>query len=498
MTSTHLPELLAQTEAAGKAPDNRTITGITADSREVLPGYLFAAIPGTKHDGRLYIADALAKGAAALLVPPATDMPKGADNSAAVIVVQEPRRALSRIAANFYPQMPSIIAAVTGTNGKTSTAQFARQVWAALGREAASIGTLGIISKHWTHVGSLTTPDAITLHKTLSQLAANGVTHLAMEASSHGLHHSRLDTVPVGIAGFTNLTHDHLDFHGTMEAYFAAKSRLFDQILVPGGVAVLNADTPEGRVLAERVRKSGRKAMMYGKTGKELKLNALIPLGHGQRLVCDVMGKPCEVTLPVAGQFQAWNALCALGMVIASGESDVLAATHALETITSVRGRLELVGTHASGANIFVDYAHTPDALETVLNALRPHVGEKQGGKLALVFGCGGDRDRTKRPAMGCIASKLADRAIVTDDNPRSEDPAAIRKEIIAGCTQGANLAEIGDRSRAIHQAVGALNKGDILIIAGKGHESGQIVGDKILPFDDAAVVQAALRKGAA
>jgi UDP-N-acetylmuramoyl-L-alanyl-D-glutamate--2,6-diaminopimelate ligase len=497
MTNLPLSQLLIKTEQAHSQIQEQMISGITADSRAVKPGFLFAALPGTKHDGRTYISEAINKGAAALLVPAATELPADAAK-VSVIIAREPRLTLAQIAAAFYARMPGTIAAVTGTNGKTSTAQFTRQIWAALGKSAASIGTLGIISPQWTHDGSLTTPDAITLHKTLDQLAGNGVTHLAMEASSHGLSMYRLDAVKVKTAGFTNLTRDHLDFHGTMESYFAAKARLFDEVLASGGVAVLNADTPQATTLAELAHKVGRKTISYGEAGHDLKLLALTPQSHGQLLSLDIMGKKYEILMPVAGKFQTWNALCALGMVIAAGESNIAAAVEALGKISGVRGRLELVGTHPSGASIFVDYAHTPDALETVLTAIKPHVDSKAGGKLLVVFGCGGNRDRGKRPVMGEIAQRLAERVIVTDDNPRKEVADEIRREILTGCRPDKNLSEIGDRAAAIQQAIKELRRGDVLIIAGKGHEPGQIVGDVVLPFDDATVAQQALREGAA
>ncbi|MGH6960556.1 MAG: Mur ligase family protein, partial [Dongiaceae bacterium] len=333
--------------------------------------------------------------------------------------------------------------------------------------------------------GALTTPDPVALHRQLAALAADGIDHLAMEASSHGLEQYRLDGVRVSLAAFTNLTRDHLDYHGTMAAYLAAKQRLFEALLAADGTAVLNADAPEFTALAAACRSRGQRVLGYGRAGADLRLIEAVPDAGGQRLTIELLGRRHAIRFPVAGSFQAMNLLAALGLVIGGGEN-AEAALAAAETLSGVRGRIELVARHPNGAAIYVDYAHTPDALETVLTALRPHAG----GRLVIVFGAGGDRDRGKRPQMGAVCERLADRAIVTDDNPRSEDPAAIRAEIMAACRRA---TEIGDRATAIRTAIAELAANDLLVIAGKGHESGQIVGKTTLPFDDATVAREAV-----
>lgn len=462
------------------------LSGLTADSRAVRPGFLFAALPGSKVDGRAFIGEALARGAVAVLAPTGTVLPAEAGAEVALIADDRPRRRFARLAAAFHGRQPETVVAVTGTNGKTSTVSFARQLWALLGRSAASLGTLGIVAPDGETPGSLTTPDPVTLHATLADLAERGVTHLAMEASSHGLDQERLHGVRLTAAGFTNLSHDHLDYHGTMAAYLDAKARLFEEVLPPGGTAVLNLDDPAGRTLAARLAGRSVRVIGYGRAGDALTLEAATPLAAGSRLTLSVFGRRTSLDLPVVGGFQVHNALCALGLVLADPAVDRDAAVAALGRLRGVRGRLEEVARHVSGAPVFVDYAHTPDALETVLTALRPHTA----GRLIVVFGCGGDRDRAKRPAMGAIAARLADRAIVTDDNPRSEEPAAIRAAILAACP---GAVEIGDRRAAIAAAVESLAEGDVLVIAGKGHESGQIVGNTVHPFDDAEVARAAV-----
>ncbi|MGQ9365404.1 UDP-N-acetylmuramoyl-L-alanyl-D-glutamate--2,6-diaminopimelate ligase [Azospirillum sp. ST 5-10] len=459
------------------------VTGLTADSRAVAPGCLFAALPGSRADGRAFVADALARGAAAVLAPEGTVLPAGSD--AVLVTDAEPRRAFARAAAAFHGRQPDAVAAVTGTNGKTSTVTFARQIWAALGHNAGSLGTLGVVAPGVERYGAMTTPDPVTLHRVLAELADAGVDRLAMEASSHGLDQFRLDGVRLAAAGFTNLTRDHLDYHGTMAAYLAAKAALFERVLAPGGTAVLNADIPEFDGLDAICSRRGHRVLGYGFAGRELTVRAVEPLPHGQRLDLTVLGREVTVDLPLVGRFQAWNALCALGLVLGTGGS-ADRAVPALASLQGVPGRLQHVATHPCGAPVFVDYAHTPDALETVLTALRPHAA----AKLVVVFGCGGDRDRGKRPVMGELAGRLADRAIVTDDNPRTEDPAAIRREVLAG-VPGAE--EIGDRRQAIRAAVRGLGPGDVLVVAGKGHEQGQIIGTEARPFDDAAEARAAV-----
>jgi UDP-N-acetylmuramoyl-L-alanyl-D-glutamate--2,6-diaminopimelate ligase len=472
------------------------IAGLTSDSRQVRPGYLFAAFPGAKADGSRFVEAAIEAGAVAVLAYPGAVGPELAGR-AALLEDQDARRRFALMAAAFYGRQPRICVAVTGTNGKTSTVQFARQLWQGLGRSAASIGTLGVTAPGFESGYSLTTPDTVALHRTLKELAEAGIEHAAMEASSHGLDQRRLDGVRVVVAGFTNLSRDHLDYHGTMASYLEAKAMLFDQVLVRGGTAVLNADIPEFGSLAAICAGRGQRVFGYGYQGRELTVRAIEPLPHGQRLGLRVLGRDHEIELPLAGRFQAWNALCALGLVIGSGVP-AEDAVPGLARLTGVRGRLELVA-QAGGAAAYVDYAHTPDALETVLNALRPHTE----GRLVAVFGCGGDRDRGKRPVMGGIATRLADRVIVTDDNPRTEDAAAIRREVLAGCASsgagatgsGAGAEEIGDRAEAIREAVRGLRPGDLLLVAGKGHEQGQIVGTQVRPFDDADTVRAAMRE---
>jgi UDP-N-acetylmuramoyl-L-alanyl-D-glutamate--2,6-diaminopimelate ligase len=468
------------------------LSAVSADSRRIAPGALFVAIPGARVDGRRFIAEALAKGAAAVLVPEDTPC----ETAAPVVAVKNIRRAYALAAAAIFGAQPTTIAAVTGTNGKTSVAVFTQQIWTALGRRAGSLGTLGLDSPHVSIPGALTTPDPELLHRALAQLAAQNVTHLAMEASSHGLDQHRLDGVRLKAAGFTNFSRDHLDYHGTEAAYFAAKARLFDDLLPPNGTAVLNADGAAYEKLAAIAAARGVKTITYGWAGKDIALHDLAPLADGQRLRLTVFGKTRDLTLPLIGAFQAANALCALGLAIACGEAPEK-ALDMLAQLRGVRGRMELAAYHPSGAPIFVDYAHTPDGLLAVLTALRPHVRRR----LLVVFGCGGDRDQGKRPLMGGIVCRLADQAIVTDDNPRSESPAAIRAAILAGCPAAAKQAgiveEIDDRARAIRRAVARLEAGDVLVIAGKGHEQGQIIGATVIPFDDAEEARKAVKEAA-
>ena len=461
------------------------VTGVTADSREVRPGYLFAALPGAQADGRAFIGDALARGATAVLAPEGTPAPVDlpADR---FLTDADARRRYAWLAAAFHRAQPEVIAAVTGTNGKTSVATFARQIWQRLGFQAASLGTLGLDAPSGQRTGTLTTPDAAELHRLLADLHHDGVGHLAMEASSHGLDQRRLDGVRVTAAGFTNLSRDHLDYHGSLEAYLTAKARLFDTVLVDGGTAVVNADVPETVAIETAAAVRRARVMRYGRSGADLRLLAAQPGSTGTRLHLDVFGRAAQVHLPLAGDFQVANALCALGLVLADDSIEIDAAIGALEHLQGARGRLERVAIHPSGAPAYVDYAHTPDALRTVLTAVRPHTR----GRLVVVFGCGGDRDPGKRPEMGKAAADLADRVIVTDDNPRSEDPAAIRAAALAAAP---GAEEIGDRRAAILAAVAELQADDLLVVAGKGHETGQIVGDRRRPFDDAAEIRAAV-----
>ncbi|HZH28113.1 MAG TPA: UDP-N-acetylmuramoyl-L-alanyl-D-glutamate--2,6-diaminopimelate ligase [Azospirillaceae bacterium] len=465
-----------------------TITGLTADSRQVKPGFVFAAIPGTKADGTRFIAEAARAGAAAVIAPPGTDLPPDADG---VVLIEDPnpRKRLATMAAAFYGRQPRHLAAVTGTNGKTSTAQFTRQIWQALGHPAGALGTLGLVAPGRERAGELTTADPVALHQDLFELAEAGVEHVALEASSHGIHQFRLEGLRLEAAAFTNLTHEHLDYHGSMEAYFDAKAALFDRVLLPGGTAVLNADTPQFEALNGICAKRGHRVIGFGANGAEIRVRDTRPLPHGQRVELTVFGRDVSLELGLVGKFQVWNALCALGLAIGCG-ADPQAAVATLPGLAGVRGRMEMVAVRRNGAAVYVDYAHKPNALEQVLSALRPHARNR----LWVVFGCGGDRDRAKRPMMGGIAARLADRVIVTDDNPRTEDPAAIRAEVLAGARNGpAETVEIGDRAEAIAHAVRALEPGDLLVVAGKGHEPYQILGTEMRPFDDAAVARTAV-----
>ena len=463
--------------ATGLAGDCE-IRGLTSDSRRVEPGFLFAAFPGAKVDGRAFVREAVARGAAAVLAP------VGAAIDAAVPVIADakPRQAFARMAAAFYGRQPETAMAVTGTNGKTSVAHFTQQVWSSLGHRSGYIGTLGAWGGGLKRDGSLTTPDPVVLHDILRAMADGGATHVAMEISSHGLDQFRADGVKLAVAAFTNLTRDHLDYHGTMEAYRVAKFRLFGEVLPAGATAVVNADSAEFSAIESMCRARGIRVIDYGIAGSAVRLANVSPDVSSQSVELSLGGRPHRIRLPLVGRFQVSNALCALGVAIATG-ADPGAAVAALEGLSGVPGRMQQVGAHASGAPVFVDYAHTPDALETVLTALRPHVR----GRLIVVFGCGGDRDRGKRPLMGERARVLADTVIVTDDNPRTEQASLIRSAILAACP---GATEIADRDEAIAVAVTGLKAGDILLIAGKGHEQGQIVGDRVLPFDDVAVAR--------
>jgi UDP-N-acetylmuramoyl-L-alanyl-D-glutamate--2,6-diaminopimelate ligase len=456
------------------------ITGVTADSRKVKPGFLFAALPGSKVDGRQFIPTALEAGAAAVLAPEDATLP------VPVVSAWDPRRAYALAAANFWEKQPKTCVAVTGTNGKTSVAAFCRQIFTHAGHKAASMGTLGVRAgdEQVTPPG-LTTPDAADVFELLATLVDKGVTHLAMEASSHGIDQRRLDGVRLCAAGFTNFTQDHLDYHGTMGAYRAAKLRLFEALLPRGSVAVLNADSEQFPAFAAAALSAGQTIMSVGEDGQHVRQLNRTLLPEGQRLELEFDGRRYDIRLPLAGAFQASNALVAAGLCIAAGE-DAETVFAALEKLEGAPGRLQRVGTGAKGGEAYVDYAHTPDGLETVLEALRPHTR----GKLVVVFGAGGDRDRSKRPQMGAIAARLADVAIVTDDNPRSEDPAAIRAEIMAAAS---GAKEIGDRREAIRAAAALLGEGDVLVVAGKGHEQGQLVAGVTHPFDDVVETAAAL-----
>lgn len=467
--------------SAGLLSGDPEILGLACHSREVRPGYLFAAVPGSRVDGRAFIGDAVAAGAVAVLATPETRLDESR-GQAILVTDPNPRRRIALMAACFHGGQPERVAAVTGTNGKTSVVTFLRRILTLRGRAAASMGTLGISAPGHEVTGSHTTPDPVALHRDLADLARRGVTHLAMEASSHGLDQHRLDGVRLAAAAFTNLTRDHLDYHGGMDAYLTAKARLFSELLPTNGVAVLNAETPQYSQLASLCEKRGLRVFDYGLEVGDIHCADMRADSHGWLLELSVFGRRHALTLPLIGEFQVANALCALALAVALGE-DQVAATAALERLEGVRGRLQ-----RAGDAVYVDYAHTPDALEAVLTALRSHTAER----LRLVFGCGGDRDPGKRLEMGEIAQRLADDVIVTDDNPRGEEPALIRRRILDGCPKA---REIGDRAQAIAQAVRDLEPGDLLVVAGKGHERGQTIAGTTLPFDDVEQVQKAIEE---
>jgi UDP-N-acetylmuramoyl-L-alanyl-D-glutamate--2,6-diaminopimelate ligase len=457
------------------------ITGITADSRKVRPGFLFAALPGSRADGRSFIPTALEAGASAVLAP---DDVKGLQTP--VVHASDLRRAYALAAKALHPAQPETVVAVTGTNGKTSVAAFCRQIFERLGRRSASMGTLGVVAagEQLTPPG-LTTPDAADVSAMMAELCRRQVTHLALEASSHGVDQRRLDGVELTAAAFTNLSQDHLDYHGTMGCYRAAKLRLFETLLPRGRTAVLNADSEAFAAFAATAVVSGQSIFSVGEHGQGLRLVDRRLTPAGQSLHIRSLGEDFQIRLPLAGAFQASNALVAAGLCIAAGEetSSVLAA---LEHIEGAPGRMQRVGSGPNGGEAYVDYAHTPDGLVTVLEAMRPHAK----ARLVVVFGAGGDRDRGKRVLMGEAVQRLADAAIVTDDNPRSEDPAAIRAEVLRGAP---DAIEIGDRAQAIFEACKLLGEGDVLVVAGKGHEQGQTVGDHVHAFDDVTVLRQAL-----
>jgi UDP-N-acetylmuramoyl-L-alanyl-D-glutamate--2,6-diaminopimelate ligase len=458
------------------------VGGVAVDSRAVNPGDVFFALAGSRTDGARFIDQAIAAGAVAVV---GERRPEG-EERVAFITVSNARRALALAAARFYPRQPGTIAAVTGTSGKTSVAAFTRQIWQRLGHAAASLGTIGIVAPARSVYGSLTTPDPIALHRALDELAGEGVTHLALEASSHGLDQHRLDGVRVTAGAFTNLSRDHMDYHPTVAHYLAAKLRLFTDLVVEGGTAVIAADHVESQEVIDVARKRGLRIFTVGRAGDGIRLVDVAIDGFEQVLTLEHDGRRRSIRLPLVGDFQIENALVAAGLVLVTGgNADRVFA--ALESLDGAPGRLELVG-ERNGAPVFVDYAHKPDALAKALEALRPYAARR----LVVVFGAGGDRDAGKRPLMGAIAAAKADRVIVTDDNPRSEDPAAIRAAILA---EAKGAAEIADRAAAIRVAIAELGPGDALLIAGKGHEMGQIVGNKVLPFSDHEAAVAALKE---
>src|SRR5262249_43776451 len=458
------------------------ISGVTADSRQVKRGDLFVAIAGAREDGLRFAPQAIASGAVAVIAEQAP--PEEMFNRVPFLRIGNARRALALAAARFFPGQPRVIAAVTGTSGKTSVASFTRQIWSALGEKAASIGTVGLLSPSREVYGSLTTPDPIALHRELNELAREGVTHLAIEASSHGLDQHRLDGLRITAGAFTNLSRDHLDYHPDLPSYLAAKLRLFSELISPPATAVVAADNEHAEVVITAAKRHGLRTFTVGRRGENIRLGEIAIDGFAQAFKLTYAGVEHSVRLPLAGSFQVENALVAAGLAIATG-SEPSGTFASLAHLKGAKGRLELVGKN-NGAPIFVDYAHKPDALAKALEALRPYASNR----LIVVLGCGGDRDPGKRPMMGEIAARLADRVVVTDDNPRSEDPAAIRAAILEGCPR-AN--EIGDRRKAIAASISELSPGDVLLIAGKGHETGQIVGKQVLPFSDHEAVAAAL-----
>jgi len=482
-----LKDLAGILPVEGTASVDTEVTGISSDSRQVKPGVVFFALAGTKADGAAYAADAAARGAAAIVTGKGSAV---AVPSVPLLTVDDPRLALALSAARYFGGQPRTMVAVTGTSGKTSVAAFTRQIWEQVVYAAASIGTTGVVAPGRNEYGSLTTPDPVALHRLLRELADAGVTHASMEASSHGLDQRRLDGVKLAAGGFTNLGRDHMDYHPTIEDYHRAKLRLFDTLLPKGAPAVIFADDPWSAPTIRAAQVAGLKVLTVGRHGDFLKLKRVEHERHRQRAEVEADGVLYEIDLPLAGDFQISNALVSAGLAISTG-TPVAKALIALEKLKGAPGRLDLVGTTENGAPVYVDYAHKPDALENVLASVRPFTT----GRVIVVFGCGGDRDRGKRPIMGEIATRLADVVIVTDDNPRSEVPATIRAAILAAAP---GAIEIGDRREAIHHAVSMLHAGDTLIVAGKGHEEGQTIGTETLHFSDHEEVRSALRERAA
>lgn len=475
--------LSALLDPPGPSGADPVVTGLAIDHRKVAPGTIFGAFAGERFNGEDFIPAAIAAGAIAVVARP------GATVAGAVHIADpNPRRAFAHIAARFFHRFPATCVAVTGTNGKTSTVEMTRQLWRMAGFHAASIGTLGITTSNDSASTGLTTPDIVTFLSNMAGLAAEGVTHAAFEASSHGLDQYRTEGVPVKAAAFTNLSHDHLDYHGDMDAYLAAKMRLFREVVDPDGVAVIWADDLWSAAAEYEAKQRGLRIMTVGREGEALRLVAREPTQLGQSLTIAAGPLAQKVTLPLIGAYQAANALVAAGLVIATG-GDVQQTLANLARLQPVRGRLERAAITRAGAPVYVDYAHTPDAIAAALDALRPHAS----GRLILVFGAGGDRDRDKRPEMGRVAAAGADVLIVTDDNPRGEDPAAIRAAIAGGAP---DARVIGDRRAAIAAAIAEARADDIVCIAGKGHEQGQIVGSgaaaRVIPFDDVAVAREA------
>lgn len=460
---------------------NVEINGLSSDSRQIKNGFLYAALQTLSLDGNKYIEAAIDNGAVAIL---ANDISlKSKYQNVCFIKSANPNKDFSLVASRFYPNQPKNICAVTGTNGKTSIADFIRQTIHSCGKNAASIGTLGVIKNNLSPiVFPNTTPETVALHQRLDTLAQEGFDFVAMEASSHGICEYRLGGIKIKVAGFTNLTLDHLDYHKTMDNYYKAKEMLFTELLEDGGTAVLNADSDVFERLNKACIQAGKKVISYGYNGTDIKLLEELPTDNGQKLRLIFEGKERELFIPLAGNFQALNALCALGMASALTH-DSEGIFQAMSRIKGAKGRLEYVGTTTSGGTVYVDYAHTPDALENVIEAMRPHTQNK----LHVLFGCGGDRDNSKRPIMGRIAAEKADEVYISDDNPRTENPEEIRRQIMMGCPHAYNIA---GREKAIQFAISKLGQGDVLIVAGKGHETGQYIMGKVYPFSDQETIK--------
>lgn len=484
-----LTNLLARASQAVTSDFDLTtidVNSIAYDSRDVKPGSLFIAMQGSNASGADFIDDAVARGAVALIIAPDMALPSSA-MQVPVLRTENPRAMLAHLAAALHPSQPESIAGITGTDGKTSTVHFLRQIWQHLGYNAASIGTLGFLGNDNRIIidGTHTTPDPIALHKALEQLTEEGYQHAAIEISSHGLDQRRCDGLALYAAAYTNLSREHLDYHHDMENYFLAKARLFSELLPPHATAVINIeDNYAGRLIDIAVQRH-LQVIEYGEEAKHLRILKIEPLAHGQQAELVIHGKPVSLHTPLVGNFQIYNMLAAMGLALANGQ-EAEKILDILPKLEPVPGRLQRVAQHANGAGIYIDYAHTPSALEKALEALKPHTQ----GRLLVVFGAGGDRDKTKRPKMGGVAACLSDIAIVTDDNPRTEAPETIRAQIMAACPEAKN---IGDRKQAIDKAISMLEPGDNLLVAGKGHETEQIYGDKRLPFDDAAVIREVL-----
>ncbi len=453
------------------------VTGFALDHRKVARGSVFGAFEGAVFNGEDFIGQAVDRGAVAVVARPEAQVDK-----VPLLADAEPRRLFADLAAKFYAPYPETVVAVTGTNGKTSTVEMTRQIWRMLGHRSASIGTLGVTTSDDQVKTGLTTPDIVTFLNNMAGLKRMGTTHVAYEASSHGLDQHRAEGVALAAAAFTNFSRDHLDYHGTMDEYFEAKMRLFEHLLPAGKPAVVWTDDPKSKEVMERARRAGHQLLTVGRKGETIRLVEQTPTALGQTLMLEHSGKPHRLALPLIGAYQASNVLTAAGLVLATG-GEWNATFSAMQRVAPVRGRLERAVISRAGVPVYIDYAHTPDALEAAIAALRPHVE----GRLITVFGAGGDRDQGKRPEMGAVASRLSDLVIVTDDNPRSEDPAVIRSAIMAGAPAA---TEVAGRREAIAEAIRIARSGDIVLVAGKGHETGQIIGDRVLPFDDALVAR--------